>query len=447
MKKRILAFAMATFMTAAGLMSGQMTSVYAAEDNVAEQQDDPEYGRANGYMEDGFFDEGQNADNSVYSTNTNSTYTGGGYIHNGRFDGYPIINGIDVSKYQKDINWSAVKAAGIDFAFVRVGYRGASSGTLNTDPYYVQNLKNAVAAGVRVGVYIYSQAVTTDEAVEEANYVLSLIAGYDVTMPVVIDFEYDAYHTGRLYKANLSRQTATDICNAFCAKVEENGYTGMVYANKGMLKDSMNASGIPYLIWLANYTSQTTYNGNYTCWQYTSKGTVNGISGDVDCNFWYGSLKDNYNTGMARVPVYRLYQPSNGEHLYTTDAHERDVLYQTQGWGYEGIAWYAANGTGEPVYRLYNANQQNHLYTTDVNEVNILTNGYGWVVDFDGQPLFYSDGDVPVYRVYNEALSGMHHLTTDQNEYNTLPQYGWIQEGKKISAVKIGNPIITQYFK
>ena len=151
------------------------------------------------------------------------------------------------------------------------------------------------------------------------------------------------------------------------------------------------------------------------------------------------------NTEAAKISVYRLYQPSNGEHLYTTDVHEKDVLYEQQGWGYEGIAWYAVNGKGEPVYRLYNANQQNHLYTTDVNEVNVLTNGYGWTKDFNGQPLFYSNGDAPVYRVYNEAQSGMHHLTTDQNEYNTLPQYGWIQEGRKISAIRIGDPITTKY--
>lgn len=148
------------------------------------------------------------------------------------------------------------------------------------------------------------------------------------------------------------------------------------------------------------------------------------------------------------IPVYRLYNPSNGEHLYTTDAHEKDVIYETQGWGYEGIGWYTADSTGEPVYRLYNAAQNNHLYTTDKHEVEVLTRDYGWVQDFDGKPLFYSDGDVPVYRLYNESLSGMHHLTTDKHEYETYENdasYGWSPEGAKISAVKIGEPITTQY--
>ena len=310
-RKKFFAFATALLVAATSFMSAQATPVYAALNSMTEQQDDPEYGRANGYIEDGFFDENQDGSNNVYSTSTSSAYTGGGYVHNSRFDGYPIVNGIDVSKYQGNINWSAVKAAGIDFAFVRVGYRGASSGTLNSDAYYLQNLQNAAAAGVRVGVYIYSQAISTAEAVEEANYVIGLIAGYNISMPVVIDYEYDSYHTGRLYKANLSRQTATDVCNAFCARVESAGYTGMVYANKNMLQESMNASGISYPVWLANYTSQTTYGGNYVCWQYSSSGRVSGINGRVDCNYWYGDLSGVYTGSYGGVDYTSVFDPED----------------------------------------------------------------------------------------------------------------------------------------
>ena len=126
----------------------------------------------------------------------------------------------------------------------------------------------------------------------------------------------------------------------------------------------------------------------------------------------------------ATVPIYRLYNPDNGEHLYTTDANETRVLYYEHNWGYEGIAWYAPNGTGTPVYRLYNPVLCNHLYTTDTNEVAVLTSTAGWVSDNNGQPVFYSDGSIPVYRVYNRELQGMHHLTTDKNEYDTLPIHG-----------------------
>ena len=113
------------------------------------------------------------------------------YSHNSRFAGYSIVNGIDVSSYQKTIDWNKVKADGIDYAFIRVGFRGyGDSGSLNADGKYAENLKNAVAAGVKVGVYIYSQAITTKEGIEEANFILNKIKGYDVTLPVVIDYEY-----------------------------------------------------------------------------------------------------------------------------------------------------------------------------------------------------------------------------------------------------------------
>lgn len=146
------------------------------------------------------------------------------------------------------------------------------------------------------------------------------------------------------------------------------------------------------------------------------------------------------------TPIYRLYNPDNGEHLYTTDANERDTLYATYGWGYEGVAWYSAN-EGTPVYRLYNNVLCNHLYTTDLNEIRVLTSmdNTAWTVDNNNEPLFYSAGDVSIYRVYNEGLNGMHHLTTDRNEYDTLPTYGWTQEGVSLKAVAVGEPITTDY--
>lgn len=145
-------------------------------------------------------------------------------------------------------------------------------------------------------------------------------------------------------------------------------------------------------------------------------------------------------------PVYRLYLPSTGEHLYTTDANEKQTLYEKYGWGYEGIGWYATS-SGTAVYRLYHPTLQNHLYTTDTNEVNVLTAKYGWKKDNGGKPLYYSAGTVPIYRVYNASLNGMHHLTTDTNEYATLPKYGWTQEGVKIYACKKGAQITTTYYK
>lgn len=145
------------------------------------------------------------------------------------------------------------------------------------------------------------------------------------------------------------------------------------------------------------------------------------------------------------TPVYRLYCPTNGEHLYTTDVNERNVLYKDYGWGYEGVGWYT-DETGTPVYRLYNPILKNHLYTTDSYEVEVLTSKHGWVKDNNGKPLFYSSGYVAIYRVYNEKLNGMHHLTTDYNEYVTLPKFGWGCEGIKLLAEAKGTPVVTQFY-
>ncbi len=214
------------------------------------------------------------------------------YSHNSRFSGYDVIKGIDVSLYQKDINFKKVKKSGIDFAFIRVAYRGYGTGAIATDPLYETNIKNALAAGVDVGVYIFSQATTEAEAIEEAEYAVSLIRGYDIQLPVVLDYEYASTSSGlggRLYKAKLSKSKATKVCNAFCKAVETMGYTAAVYANRSMLESQLYADEIydNYNIWLANYVSKTGYAGDYNYWQYSSTGSVKGIQGHVDCNFRY----------------------------------------------------------------------------------------------------------------------------------------------------------------
>lgn len=151
-------------------------------------------------------------------------------------------------------------------------------------------------------------------------------------------------------------------------------------------------------------------------------------------------------SSVRAVTIYRLYNPVNGKHLYTTDANERKVLYEQHGWGYEGIGWYAPSA-GQAVYRLYNPILKNHLYTADTNEVKVLTSRHGWKSDNNGRPVFYSGGQVNIYRLYNANLSGRHHWTTDTNEYNVLPRHGWRQEGIKFAALQVGRPIQTQYYE
>lgn len=236
----------------------------------------------------------------------------GGYNHNDRFSGSTVRNGIDVSYYQGNIDWNAVRNSGIEFAFIRVGYRGYSNGTLKADPNVTANLQGAINAGLKVGAYIFSQAINTAEAEEEARFALSQVSGYNITMPIVIDYEYVSNGTGRLYQAHLSREQATANVNAFCAAVKNNsGYEPMIYANKNMLETAMYAENIPYKVWLANYTSETSYQGNYEFWQYTSSGNVAGISGRVDQDFWYDGVSNYKASDYAAVYDYNYYVTHN----------------------------------------------------------------------------------------------------------------------------------------
>ena len=220
---------------------------------------------------------------------------GEGYTHDPKFSNHTIRHGIDVSYYQKNIDWNAVKASGVEFVFVRVGYRGyAPAGNMAVDPYAKQNLQGAINAGLKVGAYVFSQAVNEAEAIQEAQFALQQVAGYNITMPIVMDFEYAYYSNGapgRLAAANLNRDQHTAIVNAFGATIRNAGYEPMIYANKSMLENSLNSWSIPYKIWLARYPQSAPlaagYGGNYEFWQYTSGGYVNGIAGRVDCNFWY----------------------------------------------------------------------------------------------------------------------------------------------------------------
>lgn len=222
-----------------------------------------------------------------------SPFTSSTYTHNDIFKNYNIYNGIDVSKYNGDINWDKVKKDGVDFVIVRVGYRGyGKSGTLCTDPNYKANIEGALAAGIKVGVYYFTEALTTDEAREEAEFCISKIQDYNITLPVAIDYEYPTdgkNPIGRMYNAKLTKAEATANVKAFCAAVKKAGYTPLVYANKSDLSSLINGKtiGNTYKVWLANYTTKTTYANSYEYWQYTSSGKVNGITGKVDCNFWY----------------------------------------------------------------------------------------------------------------------------------------------------------------
>ena len=194
--------------------------------------------------------------------------------------------GIDVSKWNGDIDWDKVKNAGVEFAIIRAGYRGSSTGSLVEDPYFAANMKGARASGIPVGVYFFTQAVNEVEAVEEASAVLQLIREYQLDYPVFIDTE-GAGGGGRADELDV--ETRTLVCEAFCRTIENAGYHAGVYASRNWYNNRLHADRLDsqYCIWLAEYRSVPLYQGYYQLWQYTSKGKIDGISGNVDMNISY----------------------------------------------------------------------------------------------------------------------------------------------------------------
>lgn len=191
--------------------------------------------------------------------------------------------GIDVSKYNKEIAWDRVRASGIEFAIIRAGYRGSSSGVLVEDPCFRQNLAGAKAAGISIGVYFFTQAVSTDEAKEEAGAVASLVNASDLALPVFLDVESSGnINGGRADPLDVASRT--EIVRAFCETAESLGYKAGVYANKTWMTKKLDMQELaPYTKWLAQYRSAgPTYEGDYSIWQYTSGGQVDGINGRTD---------------------------------------------------------------------------------------------------------------------------------------------------------------------
>ena len=235
----------------------------------------------------------QTIDGKTYFFDKNGNYvTGEQVIQGAKYsfgaDGVlakaPGAMGIDVSKWNGNIDWNAVKNSGVQFVIIRCGYRGSSAGALIEDSKFKSNIKGAQAAGLKVGVYFFTQAVNEVEAVEEASMVINLVKGYTLSFPVYLDVEGS---NGRGDSISASQRTAN--IKAFCGTIANAGYKAGVYANKTWFTSMINTSQITnYKIWLAQYAQAVTYTGSrYDMWQYTSKGRVTGISGNVDMNICY----------------------------------------------------------------------------------------------------------------------------------------------------------------
>ena len=198
------------------------------------------------------------------------------------------VFGIDVSSHNGSIDWNAVAQSGVEYVIIRCGYRGYGSGVLVEDSRYRTNIKGALNAGLKVGVYFFSQALDEIEAVEEASMVLNAISGYQITFPIFLDVEYsNTSKNGRADALSVSQRTA--VCNAFCKTITNAGYRAGVYANKDWLYNHIDTSQFPSStkIWLAQYAKAPNYSGRYEMWQYSCTGSISGIKGNVDLNMSY----------------------------------------------------------------------------------------------------------------------------------------------------------------
>ena len=223
---------------------------------------------------------------------------GKGLTHDSQFANSKKTYGIDVSKWNGKIDWKKVKGAGVDFAIIRIGYRAMASGNNTLDPWFEYNIVEADKAGLKVGVYFYTQAITEKEAKEEADFCAEKLKPYKqlIDFPIMYDIENTA--TDRMGKAKLDTKTRDSLCLGFCSQIEKHGYKGGVYSYKAYFNDKLTMSKIDskYYIWLAEWKKKPTYTGKYKMWQY-SDGDFNnkniisykvpGISGALDLDVAY----------------------------------------------------------------------------------------------------------------------------------------------------------------
>lgn len=230
-----------------------------------------------------------------------------------------LARGIDVSRWQGEINWSQVAAD--DVSFVMLGTR--SKGVV--DPYFHRNIQQASAAGVKVGVYIYSLAVTVEMAEAEADFVLDLIHDYPVSYPVAFDMEDST-------QGNLSKEELAAIANAFCKKISDSGYYPIVYANENWLKNKLDMSLMDYPVWVARYSARPSYQ-NPVMWQATSTGSVKGINGNVDIDFQFKDFS-------GQIPA-NTWRTINGKRYYYSN-----YAKQKNAWAQDGSDWYYMDSEG-----------------------------------------------------------------------------------------------------
>jgi GH25 family lysozyme M1 (1,4-beta-N-acetylmuramidase) len=260
---------------------GRQTAEESPSEEAVEETPDIHAGQievADGYGGTMWVDEAENLtpfplDTSAFvRSGDDVTYTG---------EDYTLVRGIDVSDHQTEIDWQAVADSGIEFAIIRCGWRGYSGGSLNEDTTFRQNMEGAKAAGLKVGVYFFSQATSMVEGAEEAIFALNLLEGYSLDLPVFFDWEEIGVESART--DNVSGETVTAAALEFCRLVESAGYDSGIYAYLNLAYFTYDLNQLEGItIWMGNPGSAPEFYYDHTYWQYSFTGSVDGIQGDVD---------------------------------------------------------------------------------------------------------------------------------------------------------------------
>lgn len=309
-------------------------------------------------------------------------------------DGSLIANvfrrGIDVSRWQGDVNWSQVAAD--DISFVMLGTRSKGA----VDPYFHKNIQEACSAGVQVGVYIYSLATTPEMAVAEADFVINLIKDYPVSYPVALDMEDDV-------QAVLSKEELAAIANAFCGRISEAGYYPIIYANEYWLNHYLDLSKMNYPVWVARYSQKPAF-ASPVMWQATSSGSVKGISGNVDIDFQFQDF-----SGV--IPSHTWRNIGGNSYYYANYA------LQKENWIHDGDGWYYMGGDGLAVKSWQILDGERYYLDENSGKMQI-----GWQAD-NGAWYYLGSSGAPTRGWVND--NGAWYYTDQTGVMKT----GWLEDG------------------
>lgn len=331
---------------------------------------------------------------------------------------------IDVSSHQGSIDWAAVK--GIDGVLIRLGYRGYGHGTLEMDKQFLTNVRGCITNGIPFGVYWFTTAISAAEGIAEADFVLRNISEYTPNFPIFIDSEYsNTAQNGRSDK--LSKATRTAAVKAFCERIEQAGYEAGVYASESWFKQQLDVLQLPYRIWCAKYSSsKPTYPAEIDAWQYTSSGSVPGISGSVDYSHWYA--------GYARKTMVIKLCEDDPKTIMPVDYLQTDSRWKSKSYAAKGeSSTIGSAGCGPTCAAMVIAALADPSVTPAITAAWSLAHGYKAL--HQGTYYSYFAPQMAAYGIGCKQLNGstIYHGTGSAKAINA----------KALEAVKSGNWVIA----